>query len=292
MEADVLGEEFFRRMSTGTAAPDEGCVTCYVNGVICALVGASLQAVGLQFWKLHFMREEQRLSQEDHDRAIEERLVEEEHLSKVLFPVAQEKSDKDMIDKQHTSEQTSGQMNKSMQRGGIQPGSEDESSLDFCDVALSFEEPRKSDTSFRRGHSDSFPRQDSFTRSQSHSHHVRHPSFAASVRSEHSGTSGSNGMEKPALPKNTVTFHQVIRHVRNRSGHSVMSIMSQHSNDSKNSQTFEHFPSNASKGEGMCTAERVDKQASLHGERKGALSDEDASRDRCLVCITCGLDDK
>jgi hypothetical protein len=40
--------EHMRRVGMGTEAGGEGCQSCYAYGVICALVGASLQAVGLQ----------------------------------------------------------------------------------------------------------------------------------------------------------------------------------------------------------------------------------------------------
>jgi hypothetical protein len=43
----VLDQADLRRVGAGTPPPD-GCTSCYIYGVICALVGASLQAVGLQ----------------------------------------------------------------------------------------------------------------------------------------------------------------------------------------------------------------------------------------------------
>jgi hypothetical protein len=49
-----------RRVGLGGTPPPSGCASCYTYGVICALVGASLQAVGLQvrllaFLHLHFL---------------------------------------------------------------------------------------------------------------------------------------------------------------------------------------------------------------------------------------------
>ena len=40
--------QHMRRIGMGTEPGDEGCGSCYAYGVICALVGASLQAIGLQ----------------------------------------------------------------------------------------------------------------------------------------------------------------------------------------------------------------------------------------------------
>ena len=43
----TIADQVDRRIGAGTPPPD-GCTSCYAYGVICALVGASLQAVGLQ----------------------------------------------------------------------------------------------------------------------------------------------------------------------------------------------------------------------------------------------------
>jgi drug/metabolite transporter (DMT)-like permease len=52
-------------MGAGGDAPDPDCESCYANGVICALFGASLQAMGLQLWKLHFLKKDEETKAED-----------------------------------------------------------------------------------------------------------------------------------------------------------------------------------------------------------------------------------
>lgn len=67
----VIDQADLRRLGAGTPPPD-GCTSCYVYGVICALVGASLQAVGLQLWKLHYLREDERLEKQMAAHAVRE----------------------------------------------------------------------------------------------------------------------------------------------------------------------------------------------------------------------------
>ena len=64
-----MDDDLLRRMGMGTPPPG-GCTSCYVYGVICALVGASLQAVGLQVLSACRPRESSSVQPNENVRAV------------------------------------------------------------------------------------------------------------------------------------------------------------------------------------------------------------------------------
>uniref|UniRef100_A0A7S4NBZ3 Uncharacterized protein n=1 Tax=Guillardia theta TaxID=55529 RepID=A0A7S4NBZ3_GUITH len=89
-------------MQSTTPSPscsqNTGCPECYFYGVCLALVGSSLQALGLQMWKLHFLRSQR--AQEQRDNAN----TEIEPRTQEPLPHIEEQDSRKSSSKSHHSE--------------------------------------------------------------------------------------------------------------------------------------------------------------------------------------------